>query len=617
MCKRKLERLHSLFPLFLLIIASLFVFSCASVPVSGSDYKVERTASKKNKISVPNPKLVATDTVVSDTVEESTKLTAIKPIQSEENTQKNYTYFSHINIEIMRDVENGSPSSLRKAASKLRKSEIEYDEAEKVLLAISSNIMQMVWTTERVEWETFPLSAETSYMGAINSAKKGIYDESTGNVDFLTIVLPSLVVLKTDDVSDFFEQSEKALLDGLELHGGSVLANYLLGELYRKNNQYEKALPRFQKAAQNAPECLQTGYAYANILYLLNKLSAARDQINLIQEKYPSDIGLLNLSAHVAYDTKNLAYAEECVARVLQQDPNNLKALMFRIKILVDKKDYIHAVSLLDVYSRQDSTSKTYLLMRAKIQNEWSKNTTAAILTIENALKSYPSDRDVLLFAAKLSGSVNSPIAGRTAEQFASVVLENEPDNEEALRYAIEGLIQKKDWEKAYVLSKSLVTKKTRDDGDFENIFNHVKICLGLSKGDEAWNYISPIYRNNSQNEDVIQSYITVMIETGRISQVMTLINQLLPNASSRLKSFLYYKRSFLQASEDNSLADLRSSLISNPRNSDSLFRLYQIYYNKKDYRKAQYYLKQVVALNPNDSSIKALNEELTRKINY
>ena len=66
----------------------------------------------------------------------------------------------------------------------------------------------------------------------------------------------------------------------------------------------------------------------------------------------------------------------------------------------------------------------------------------------------------------------------------------------------------------------------------------------------------------------------------------------------------------------EKSLADLRSSLIANPRNTDSLFRLYQIYYDKKDYRKAQYYLKQVVALNPNDTDVKNLNEQLNQLIN-
>ena len=101
------------------------------------------------------------------------------------------------------------------------------------------------------------------------------------------------------------------------------------------------------------------------------------------------------------------------------------------------------------------------------------------------------------------------------------------------------------------------------------------------------------------------------MISTGRKTEAQNLIQKLLQDASSKMKSFLYYQRSFLSSSEDSVLMDLRSSLTANPRNKDALFRLYQIYFEKKEYRKAQYYLKQVVALSPGDESLLQLNRQL------
>ncbi|MBQ5876842.1 MAG: hypothetical protein IIW71_03515, partial [Treponema sp.] len=148
-----------------------------------------------------------------------------------------------------------------------------------------------------------------------------------------------------------------------------------------------------------------------------------------------------------------------------------------------------------------------------------------------------------------------------------------------------------------------------------DTIFKHINICISLKKIEEAENLILPLYKSNPNDESIIQSYIVVLIEQGKKTAALDLINSLLQTSSSKLKSFLYYKRSFLQSSVESSLSDLRSSLISNPRNTDALFRLYQIYYDKKDYRKAQYYLKQVVALNPNDSELKNLNEQLNQLI--
>lgn len=612
----------------LTLCSALVLCSCASAPKGSSAYfsepKAELTANK-TEISTKTPKTEPQKTVPVPSVnspetqskqDESEKLTAIKPKQSDSAASpKSHTYFSHIPQNIMADVENGSPASLRRAASNLRKSRSDFDESEKMLLAVESGIMQVVWPSERIDWESPAISTDTSYIGAINSAKKGIYDESTGNVDFLTIVLPSLVVLKTDDVSDFFEESEAALLEGLDRRFNSVLANYLLGVLYSKKEYYPQAIERLYAASQTAPECFQVNYSYAEVLYKAGKVQAAKEKIQVLLEKYSGNSSLLNLYAHISYDLKDFISAEQYVAMVLAQEPNNLDALLFRIKILVEKKDYIHAASLLDVYSRQENYSREYLLLRAQIQYDWSKNTSAAIQTIETALKNYPDDQQVLLVAAKLSSFSQLNIGGYSGEELANQVLAKDPQNQKAMEYAVECYIQKKEWNKAFELSNSLLNKSKQSSGSeyMSMVFRHVKICLALGKGDEAWNLIQPLYRNNSQNEDVIQWYIQTMVETGRSQQANNLINQLLTTSTSKLKSFLFYKRSFMQNTEDNALSDLRSSLIANPRNSDALFRLYQIYYRKSDYRKAQYYLKQVVALNPNDASIKKLNDELTR----
>ena len=77
------------------------------------------------------------------------------------------------------------------------------------------------------------------------------------------------------------------------------------------------------------------------------------------------------------------------------------------------------------------------------------------------------------------------------------------------------------------------------------------------------------------------------------------------------MKSALYYQRSRLESSEDKKLSSLRSSLTANPRNEEALFALYELYFNKNDYRKAQYYLKQVIALNPSNQELLEINANL------
>ncbi|MGI5096513.1 tetratricopeptide repeat protein [Treponema socranskii] len=522
------------------------------------------------------------------------------------------TYFSRIAPDVMAAAENASPDSIRTAVSLLRKSGADYTEPEKVLLNVLSGIMKTAWISERADWETPPVSEATPYLGAIDSAKNGIYDLSTGNVDFFTLVLPSLVVVKADDVSSYAAVAEQALTAALALRPESALAHYLIGVLYAKTRRTEEALAHFSLASKSAPLCKETAYAEADCLKRLGRMQEAQTAALSLLQRYPADISVLKLCAETSFALKDFSAAEEYVGRVLQQEPNDLDYVLFRARILAGRGDYIRAASLLDVYARQDTSSRAYLLLRARLQYEWSKNFAAASETIERALSLYPNDLDVLLFAARLASSTAAPLAGVTAEEFAKRALAIDPANTEAKRYEIDGMMRSGKWKGAYDSSKALLASK---DALRNDIFVHIRICLELGKNDEAWNLISPLYAENPDDDDILQSYVVVLSKTGRSAQALSLINSRLPASSSRMKSFFYYRRSFLDASQEDSLADLRSSLIANPRNADALFRLYEIYYGRRDYRKAQYYLKQVVALDPNNAEMRKLNEELTKLI--
>ena len=124
------------------------------------------------------------------------------------------------------------------------------------------------------------------------------------------------------------------------------------------------------------------------------------------------------------------------------------------------------------------------------------------------------------------------------------------------------------------------------------------------------------INRTNFSIEEISSSYsLKITYSTISHKDYPALIRKGRLKLKYEFKKLTIDKAKYFKADvkEDTVLADLRSSLISNPRNSDALFRLYQVYYAKNDYRKAQYYLRQVVAINPNDSSFKKLNEALTK----
>ena len=524
---------------------------------------------------------------------------------------KRRTYFYKIDSSILSGVENGSPESIRNAMIKMRKSKEDYDESEKVLIAVASSIMEMAWPSEKVTWDVFPVSDNNPYIGALNTARQGVFDSSTGNVDFLSTLLPAFVLLENSSNRFIYDQCEEAISAALYEKSDSVIAKYLMGILQEKKENYSVAERYLGEVYDECKDVKEAALAYARVLRLNKKTNIAANVLIGISTDI-NDIDVLKEEAYLAFDKKDFSSAEYYVARVLQQTPNDLDFVLFRAKILIEKNDYIHAVSLLEMYSRHNDTSLEYLLLRAKVQLEWSKNTKAATETIEKALVLYPDSFEALLIAAKISSITESSVAGFYSDELAAMILAMDPNNMDAMNYALDGLIKRKNWEEAYRISKKLISQ---ENVSADIIYKYVMICVEIGKAQEAYDYAKYKHDIYPNDEQILFAYILAYSEVGDRNEVIRYINSLLPSAHQKLKSYLYYRRSFLQRSEDAALADLRSSLISNPRNSDSLFRLYELYYAKGDYRKAQYYLRQVVAINPNDSSYKELNEELSQLI--
>ncbi len=519
------------------------------------------------------------------------------------------TYFYKIEPEIIANVENGSPASIRTAISGMHKSTAEYDEKEKILINIASEIMKQVWPSEKIGWDIPETDYENPYMGALASVNQGVFDSSTGNEDFLATVLPCIVLLKSVSDKSIYDSCKQALENAAVMKSDSVLLNYLMAVLLEKQNDFTGAERFIKTAYENSKETEEIALAYVRILRANGNVQLALDVLGNIKSD-PNDITILKQNAYLAFDSKDFQSAELYVAKVLQQNPNDLEFLLFRARILIERKDYIHAVSLLDMYARQENSSIDYLVLRAKVQLDWSKNTSAATETVEKALQLYPENPDALMFAARISSVTDGPVAGKYADELAAKVLEKDPENQDAMMYALKGLIQRENWSEAYGIGKKIISQPFIDT---EIVERFVTICINLGKNSEAYDFAKKQLDLNPGDENIIQAYVLAYSKVGSRDVVMKYIENLMVSSSAKMKSYLYYRRSFLQLTEENALADLRSSLISNPRNSDSLFRLYEIYFSKKDYRKAQYYLRQVVAINPNDNSVKQLNEALTK----
>lgn len=541
--------------------------------------------------STPKPEVV---------VEEPSPAT---PLFVPEITDQGFFVFSDKTI--MPDMEIGSPDSIRLAVSKIKNPTTQ---PEKIIVAVASQLMSIVWPSEQNTIEIPPDIEANAYTAAIESAKVGIYDVNTGNTDFFTTVLPSLVLLTSSSQTDYYPQSLSALQAGLEMQPNSVLVHYLLGCLYQRMGNLDSSLEMYEKASSLAEDCLEVNYAFSEVNYLKGNYGTAQETAGRMLTVFPGNLKLLKLLAQIATKMRDYAVAENYINQVLQQEPDNAQFLLLRVEVLMDQGSYVKAVSLLDVYSRVDKVSKDYLLLRSRIQNEWNKNSIAAAATAEQALELYPNDTDVILAAANLAAATGSNVQGKSAGQLAAEILATDPDNEDAIFIRAKDAVVRKNWEMAYNDTSQLINK---GNASLSRKLLYVEACLGANRIEEAQRIVGELYKEYPESDDAKELYMRVQAAAGNNGEVRSLIASMLPSASSQLKSFLYYQRSMLATNDSDKLADLRQSLTANPRNSEALFELYRYYFERKDYRKAQYYLKQVVALNTSDEEMLRLNLEL------
>ena len=516
------------------------------------------------------------------------------------------TYFEFEDPSIMEYAKIGSPSAIKTVLSKIKNPVEKYTEEEAVLLAVLHTVMTNVWVSEPVSFSVPKDLPENVYTGIIDYVNKGIFDTNAGKSDFYTLVLPCVVLCKSNPEA-FYEDIENNLLEAVNQDEKSVLAHYLLGLLYKNKKDLEKSFYHFETAYTLDSSCLEIVYEYANVLYNAKEFEKSYELASSLKNPEDQNLGLLELCARSALAIGKLDVAESYVGKLLQKDPENQKIILLRAEILFEKEEYLRVSSLLDAYSKTDKTNVNYLLLRSKLQNKWNRNTPAAISTITEALNLYPENHEVLLCAAELASETGSLVNGKSALELIAPLKQSQEDTSVLLKIELAEYSRLKNWNKAFEISEKLL----RLDSSLESKLNYISICLELNKNENALKVAEEIYSENKDNQDVQLAYIKSLVSYGKAKEARNLIEQLLPNATSKMKSSLYYQKSRLETTEDKKLSSLRSSLTANPRNQDALFDLYKLYFNKNDYRKAQYYLKQVIALNPNDQELLDLNTNL------
>jgi uncharacterized protein HemY len=278
-----------------------------------------------------------------------------------------------------------------------------------------------------------------------------------------------------------------------------------------------------------------------------------------------------------------------------------------RAHILVEQGQFMQAQAPLDLYASINSNNRLYLFLRARVQAEGYRNRDAALNYLRSILRTSPNDDEVSVYAARLlmeSARQDDQNEGR--ELFRRLLGVSNP-SAAVLGLGLQDAVRRENWREAEgYLSRILEERRSPQD-----LFNAYTVERGLGNNARALSYARELYERDTSNDEGIAAYISALIDTGRQDEAGRMIESRLSLASGGvLKSRYYYLRSRVRTNEESVMNDLRSSLFEDPRNLNALIAMFEIYHRRRDERRAVYYLKQALALAPDNPHLRRYETE-------
>lgn len=579
-----------------LLAALAMACGCASVP---SKESVSRSASAAAVLSGKTDTTAPVPVTPAATMSGSGTLLAVP---SQEQLKKNSMDAASLAL-----IEVGSPDSIVKAVQRINADPRGMTDQNRIMLSVAADLMKLLYPAESVTWPIPSVPDTSPYIGALKSARQGVYDYNTGNADFLSIVLPSLVLVTGTGPGDYYDDAEKALLKASAMNPGSVLPPYFLALLATRRGNVAASDAFYEKTWNLDNSCYPAGVGYARSLIRRGNGKTAYAVSGVLLARYPDSLDMVALCAEATFAMKDWPAADPYVLRVLKAQPDNTAFLLMRARILIEGAEYLKANSLLDAFATRNRTDKNYLLLRARVYREWNKDVDSAAALLADADRLYPDDTDVLLASAEVCYQTGQPLNGLAGRDFVRAVLRKDGGNRFALALLANDYIASASWPEAVKTAEDLVGIS----GDDAARLVLLRACLGAGQSARAVSLARELYGGARRDDTVTGLYLAALIASGDSRSASDVIKSRMLDAGSSLKSVLYYYESRLAADPELRLSSLRSSLLADPRNKQSLFAMYELYFDRKDYRKAQYYLKQVIALDPVNPAYLRLQSKL------
>ena len=512
--------------------------------------------------------------------------------------------------ELRYQIELGSPASLLSAAELFKNYEFGSSEQGRALGTAASAIVRSIYPG--LDFPDTEAASGSAYGRIIREAQQGIFLNPSGSSrDFLEYVLPFLSCYTEDPFASVNTDRLRNALPFLEraarLNDISVLPFLFRGFVLEKTGDHTQASAAYRRALDLESGCYPAALGLARIAQLQGRYDEALTMLSNLLVQYPGNISIRKQQARLYAEQRNWQRADSLINSILAQNSRDGEFLLLRARILLEQGFFQQAQQPLDTYAGIDSTNRQYIFLRSRLQAEGLRNRESAINLLRPLVRSAPNDPEIAVYLASLLMESSRREDVEEGRVILNRFLGNANAAPEALSLAAADSISRENWREAKGYLDRLLPRRRNS----EDLLNAWKTERALGNNAAALSYARELYSRDNPSDETVSAYVISLIDTGRQAEAARIIDQRLASVPGGVrKSRYYYLRSRVRSDEDAILNDLRSALFEDPRNLEALMSMFEIYHRRKDERRAVYYLRQALAIAPDNPQLKRYETE-------
>ncbi len=525
-------------------------------------------------------------------------------------------------------IERGAPEHLREAAELLQRPADTFPEAGE-LAAFALALFDLLYP-ELVESGYLAGSSYYSeyngpYRDALDRARSGQAPQTgstAGGEDFFDLVVPALFTLRRDPAGAQADIPELSGYLGLLKQAEaqnlfSVLPPYLQGRIYELQGDPGRAASLYRESLNKAAASFYPGRQ--SLAAILLRQGQAQEAVALLEESaelLPEDFSIRHGLAQAYFQAGQLEEASTTVAQALIDDPDRPELMLLRARVLIAEGNWTQALRPLNLLLYQHPENREAYLLSARVLYDKAKHPEDALEILRAAETQFPAAAEF----PELAGRIYLE-TGRSGEGLNKLqrALDLEPGRVSTLRLLLSNAMRMRRWLQAAIyLSEILEQEQSQSD-----LLQAIEIYESLGDSAQVLYYAEQLYRGNPTEENRV-IYAKTLLQAGQTEQASALVEQGLEQTeSSRFHSSLLTLKASLAAEDsiEEALALLREALLEHPENYEAIVKIAELYMEQRELRKASLYLKQAIALDPNNTALrvqlqsveKALGTQSTR----